>query len=294
MNVTLKTTHLVDADDEMGWEISSEVQRAQAAKSERVIVHYQWLLACAEEERYVELEPQYVRYVPEEVLAQLQLKMDCWGDRYTEMATEQSLATAMALVRAQHEAATSKQACVQGCVPGRVHDGGSTSRTPAVETATAATAAATAAAAAAAATAATPCATAACAQSQPYTASASAIELQLRLLDDRALRALTTRFTMLRGVVAYAPTPHTQITLRILGASVLESPTAAATHAVLLASTPPERVRTLKQQFRDARIGSDRLASFDKWVVTEAWLAACIQSGRRVDEGGFTHFGPAT
>lgn len=242
-NPTDATTHIINADPGPGPQLRCWLDKARRDGAAYDVVDVAWLRECEKNGRRVGLEPRFVLYASEKSRETMEEQMDAWGDRYKEEATLQSLSTAMQLAknsggRGQPMAGTGGTAVEAG------GEGGSWE-----------------------------------AQMRSRQPREELLASHLQQLRDDDLAALQTkraacplsrgripncgrlrchpayRYSMFRGIVAYAPQPSTQLRLRMGGASLELSPSAAVTHVILPASAASDgRLTSLRAKILEDQV----------------------------------------
>jgi len=259
-NPTSATTHIISADERPGAQVAAWVKRAVQEGVSYDIVHASWLRACGAAGKRVPLEPQHVLYASEDSQAAMRELMDAWGDRYAEEATRESILMSMEMVRRGVEAAARAGGGIESGKRKRGEEaaGDSSGACQAIQT-----------------------------LSESAEDREERIAQQVRQLEDSDVAALETRYSMFRGIVAYAPRPSAQLRLRLGGAKILSSPHASVTHVVLPKSAAADgRLAEARAAFLQAQIDSSG-DSYTKWFVSSDWLDACESEGKHLEEKRF-------
>ena len=285
-NFTKVTTLIVDADEVAGNQIRADVEKAkrdQAEEYDIVTARYvldvfeaadragqesSWSLRGEEEKRaksLVPLEPRYIRYAKPHTELVMRGMMDEWGDRYKELATEESLDNAMGLVKKgimlkNSSASKPVQTYALALTGSAAPSNGAGDSVP-----------------------------------MNIVDDETLIEQMSRLPDADYLSLAgvgVSKEVSLIGVVAYAPRGAIRIRLSILGAAVTKELTAKVTHAVLpAASVEDGTCAETRAKITRARVAAAEKGGGDGrsyvWIVGEAWLTACESQGKRIGEEAF-------
>jgi DNA ligase-4 len=108
--------------------------------------------------------------------------------------------------------------------------------------------------------------------------------------DDATVTHLGTRYTLLRGMTVYTPAadPAMRLRLRLLGARLLDAPSAEATHLALPSSSSLQERRAVRAALGNAMVGQsvaeEGRAAHYKHLVSERWVEQCERACARVDE----------
>jgi hypothetical protein len=305
-NVTIRTTHIIDADNRMGGRVAREVARlrqaastggagqpvsgggARASGGGTQVVTASWLDACHRERARVPLEPKYVRYANAQTAEAVAARMDTWGDRYAELADLSSMREAMGLVRrerlARRDLGDGAGAPMLGMEQG-AQGQGERQAGPAPTAPQRGASFHSAGVPRDVSTAVSPSA-------PPFTASVleDAVASALRSLhNDSIVKRLRTRYALLRGTTVYAPASNTalRLRLRLLAARLLDAPVAEATHVALPSTSSPDERRAVRAALRDAMVShyeEEGAASAHEYLVSERWLDQCERACARVEE----------